>query len=71
MLVGLPPRAVIKADLFSVVFRMITIKGSYVGTREDTEEALRFFLHKNLTMQCQIMELEQLPQVYDMMEKGK
>jgi D-arabinose 1-dehydrogenase-like Zn-dependent alcohol dehydrogenase len=50
---------------------MITIKGSYVGTREDTEEALRFFLHKNLTMQCKIMELEQLPQVYDMMEKGK
>ncbi|CAI7593091.1 unnamed protein product [Penicillium manginii] len=70
VLVGLPPRAVIKADLFSVVFRMITIKGSYVGTREDTEEALRFFLHKNLTMQCQIMELEQLPQVYDMMEKA-
>ena len=49
---------------------MITIKGSYVGTREDTEEALEFFLRKNLAMQCQIMELEQLPQVYDMMEKG-
>ncbi|KAJ5578686.1 uncharacterized protein N7459_007650 [Penicillium hispanicum] len=28
VLVGLPPGAVIKADLFSVIFRMITIKGS-------------------------------------------
>ncbi|KAJ6018802.1 hypothetical protein N7522_000869 [Penicillium canescens] len=56
---------------FSVIFRMITIKGSYVGTREDTEEALEFFVRNDMAMHCQIMELEQLPQVYDLMEQGK
>lgn len=61
----------IQADLFSVVFRMITIKGSYVGTKEDTENALEFFLRNKMVMQCQIMDLEQLPHVYDLMEQGK
>ncbi|KAJ6170681.1 Thiamine pyrophosphate enzyme C-terminal TPP-binding [Penicillium canescens] len=70
VLVGLPPGAVIRADLFSVIFRMITIKGSYVGTREDTEEALEFFVRNDMAMHCQIMELEQLPQVYDLMEQA-
>ncbi|KAF9888639.1 Pyruvate decarboxylase 3 [Aspergillus nanangensis] len=58
VLVGLPPGARIQADLFSVIFRMITIKGSYVGTKEDTENALEFFLRNKMVMQCQIMDLE-------------
>jgi propanol-preferring alcohol dehydrogenase len=41
--VGLPANAFLKAPVFETVIRMITIKGSYVGNRKDTAEALDFY----------------------------
>ncbi|RYP71687.1 hypothetical protein DL771_004638 [Monosporascus sp. 5C6A] len=41
--VGLPANAFIKAPVFDTVVREINIKGSYVGNRQDTAEAIDFF----------------------------
>ncbi len=37
--IGLPADAYLKAPVFDTVIRMISIKGSYVGNRQDTQEA--------------------------------
>lgn len=36
--VGLPAGAYLRAPVFETVIKMITIKGSYVGNRKDTQE---------------------------------
>ncbi|KAL8992619.1 MAG: hypothetical protein Q9188_007545, partial [Gyalolechia gomerana] len=41
--IGLPAGAFLKAPVFETVIGMKTIKGSYVGNRKDTSEALDFF----------------------------
>lgn len=40
MVVGLPARANLSADIFFTVVKSISIYGSYVGTRQDAREAL-------------------------------
>ncbi|MCJ1286393.1 alcohol dehydrogenase [Xylographa opegraphella] len=41
--IGMPAGAFLKAPVFQTVVRCITIKGSYVGNRKDTAEAIEFF----------------------------
>ena len=41
--VGLPANAYLKAPVFDTVVREINIKGSYVGNRQDTAEAIDFY----------------------------
>ena len=41
--IGLPPDAFLKAPVFTTVTQMKTIKGSYVGNRKDTQEAIDFY----------------------------
>lgn len=69
--VGLPPGAYLKASVFSTVINMITIKGSYVGNRQDTEEAIEFYRRGIISAPFKVMGLSQLPEVYKMMEEGK
>lgn len=40
MVVGLPARASLSADIFFTVIKSISILGSYVGNRQDAREAL-------------------------------
>ncbi len=40
MVVGLPARANLSADIFFTVIKSISILGSYVGNRQDAREAL-------------------------------
>lgn len=40
MAVGLPGEAKLDASIFFVVFKSITIRGSYVGNRQDVVEAV-------------------------------
>ncbi|CAG8090638.1 unnamed protein product [Penicillium nalgiovense] len=68
--VGLPP-GMLKADLFSTVVRMINIKGSYVGNRTDTEEALGIFSRSRFTIPYEIFDLGELPMIYDRMANGE
>jgi propanol-preferring alcohol dehydrogenase len=69
--VGLPAGAYLKAPVFSTVVKMITIKGSYVGNRKDTAEALDFYKRGLIQAPFKVTGLSKLQEVYDMMEKGQ
>lgn len=40
MAVGLPAKAKLDAGIFDLVYRSLTIHGSYVGNRQDAVEAI-------------------------------
>ncbi|CAL9730453.1 alcohol dehydrogenase 2 [Monosporozyma unispora] len=71
VLVGLPAHSVVKSDVFSHVVKSINIKGSYVGNRADTREALDFFSRGLIKSPIKIVGLSELPKVYELMETGK
>jgi propanol-preferring alcohol dehydrogenase len=49
---------------------MVTIKGSYVGNRRDSAEAIEFFRRGVIKAPFQVVGLSELPKVYDLMKKG-
>lgn len=69
--VGLPAGAKISASVFSTVVRMLTIKGSYVGNRLDTQEAIDFFARGLISAPYKIGKLSELPTIFEMMEKNQ
>jgi propanol-preferring alcohol dehydrogenase len=71
VLVGLPAGAVAKAEVFSAVVKSVSIKGSYVGNRADTREALDFFARGLVKSPIKIVGLSELPEVFKLMEEGK
>lgn len=50
---------------------MVTIKGSYVGNRKDTSEALDFYRRGLIKAPYQIVGLSELQSVYDLMHQNK
>ena len=70
VLVSLPKDAKLKADVFWTVFRAVTIKGSYVGNRQDADEALDFMTRNSIKIPVEIVKLEDVKSVYDRMLKG-
>jgi propanol-preferring alcohol dehydrogenase len=50
---------------------MLTIKGSYVGNRLDTKEAIDFFARGLISAPYKVAKLSDLPKVFEMMEKGE
>ncbi|CEP24723.1 ADH3 [Cyberlindnera jadinii] len=70
VLVGLPAGAVARAQVFGAVVKSIAIKGSYVGNRADTREAIDFFARGLVKSPIKIVGLSELPRVYEEMEKG-
>lgn len=71
VLVGLPAHSVVKSNVFSHVVKSINIKGSYVGNRADTREALDFFSRGLIKSPIKVVGLSELPKVYELMEAGK
>ncbi|KAF2963389.1 hypothetical protein GQX73_g10183 [Xylaria multiplex] len=69
--VGLPANAFLKAPVFDTVTRMINIKGSYVGNRQDTAEAIDFFRRGLIKAPYKVVGLSKLQEVFDLMEAGK
>lgn len=69
--IGLPPNANITAPVFDTVIRMITIKGSYVGNRADTAEAIDFFRRGLVHVPFKTVGLSKLGDVYKLMHEGK
>lgn len=69
--VGLPANAFLKAAVFSTVTSMVTIKGSYVGNRKDTAEAVDFFRRGLIKAPFKVVGLSELSKVYELMEKGQ
>ncbi|KAL7765347.1 hypothetical protein ACKLNR_003263 [Fusarium oxysporum f. sp. zingiberi] len=68
--VGLPANAFVKAPVFDTVVREINIKGSYVGNRQDTAEAIEFYRQGLIKAPYKIVGLSELQKVYDMMIAG-
>ncbi|PUU79710.1 hypothetical protein B9Z19DRAFT_1124803 [Tuber borchii] len=69
--VGLPPKVRVPAEVFSTVIRMITIKGSYVGNRLDTQEAIDFFARCLIKAPFKVRMLSELTQVFQLLEECK
>lgn len=70
VMIGMPAGAFLKAPVFETVVKMITIKGSYVGNRRDTAEALEFYQKGVIDAPFKVVGMSKLQDVYDMMEKG-
>ncbi|KAF5025127.1 hypothetical protein F66182_2828 [Fusarium sp. NRRL 66182] len=68
--VGLPANAFVKAPVFDTVVREINIKGSYVGNRQDTAEAIEFYKQGLIHAPYKVVGLSELQRVYDLMQQG-
>ncbi|KAF2688206.1 GroES-like protein [Lentithecium fluviatile CBS 122367] len=69
--IGLPAGAYLKAPVFESVIKMITIRGSYVGNRKDSAEAIDFFARGLVNAPYKVVGLSELKAVYDKMKKGE
>ncbi|KAK2742336.1 alcohol dehydrogenase [Myotisia sp. PD_48] len=69
--IGLPAHAFLKAPVFDTVVRMVTMKGSYVGNGQDAKEALDFFARGKIRAPYKVVPLQELPNVFKLMEEGK
>ncbi|KAI1432721.1 dehydrogenase-like protein [Xylaria sp. CBS 124048] len=69
--VGLPANAFLKAPVFDTVTRMINIKGSYVGNRQDTAEVIDFFRRGLIHAPYKVIGMSKLQEVFDLMEQNK
>lgn len=69
VLVGLPPGE-FPVPLFDVVANCITIRGSFVGTRQDMAEALRFAAEGKVKADIEVQPLSAINTVLDRLERG-
>ncbi len=70
VLVGLPPGD-FPLPLFDVVANCITVRGSFVGNREDMAEALRFAADGKVKADIELQPLTAINDVFDRLENGK
>lgn len=68
--IGMPAGAYVRAPVFDTVVRMITIRGSYVGNRLDTAEAIEFFRLGLIKSPFRIAGLSELPGIFEQMSAG-
>jgi propanol-preferring alcohol dehydrogenase len=69
VLVGLPPGD-FPVPLFDVVANCITIRGSFVGTREDMAETLAFAADGKVKADIELQPLSAINTVFDRLEHG-
>lgn len=69
VLVGLPPGD-FPVPLFDVVANCITIRGSFVGNREDMAEALAFAAEGKVKADIELQPLSAINSVFDRLEHG-
>ncbi|RMJ24965.1 alcohol dehydrogenase [Aspergillus sp. HF37] len=65
--IGLPAGAFLKAPVLNTVVRMISIKGSYVGNRQDGVEAIDFYNRGLIKAPFKRGPLRDLPRIYELM----
>jgi propanol-preferring alcohol dehydrogenase len=70
VLVGLPPGE-FPVPLFDVVANCITIRGSFVGTRQDMAEALAFATEGKVKADIELQPLSSINQVFDRLQRGE
>jgi propanol-preferring alcohol dehydrogenase len=69
VLVGLPPGE-FPVPLFDVVANCITIRGSFVGTRQDMAEALALAADGKVRADIELQPLSSINQVFERLEHG-
>jgi propanol-preferring alcohol dehydrogenase len=69
VLIGLPPGE-FPVPLFDVVADCITIRGSFVGTRQDMAEALAFAAAGQVKADLELQPLASINQIFDRLEHG-
>jgi propanol-preferring alcohol dehydrogenase len=69
VLVGLPPGE-FPVPLFDVVANCITIRGSFVGTRQDMAEALAFAVDGKVKADIELQPLSSINEVFERLEHG-
>ena len=67
VLVGLPPGE-FPVPLFDVVANCITIRGSFVGNREDMAEALDFAVRGKVTADVELQPLSEINHIFSRLE---
>ena len=70
VLVGLPPGD-FPVPLFDVVASCITIRGSFVGTRQDMAEALAFAAEGKVKADFELQPLSSINSIFDRLQAGK
>ena len=70
VLVGLPPGE-FPVPLFDIVANRITIRGSFVGTRQDMAEALAFAADGKVTADVELQPLSAINDVLDRLANGR
>jgi len=70
VLIGLPPGE-FPTPLFDVVANCITIRGSFVGSRQDMAEALAFAADGKVKADIELQPLAAINQILDRLEHGK
>jgi len=69
VLVGLPPGE-FPVPLFDIVANCITIRGSFVGTREDMAETLDFAVHGKVKADIELQPLSEINHIFKRLEHG-
>ena len=69
VLVGLPPGD-FPVPLFGVVANCVTIRGSFVGTREDMAEALAFAAQGKVKADIELQPLTAINKIFDRLQHG-
>ena len=70
VLVGLPP-AEFPTPLFDVVANCITVRGSFVGTRQDMAECLTFAAEGKVKADVELQPLSSINKIFERLEKGE
>lgn len=71
MVVGLPGKGKLSADIFFTVVKSISILGSYVGNRQDAREALDIAARGKVKCHYVTKPLAALKETYEGLEKGE
>jgi len=71
VLIAMPAGAELKIPVFDTVVRMVTVRGSYVGNREDTAEAVDFFARGLINSPFKVVGLSELHSVFGAMRENK
>jgi alcohol dehydrogenase, propanol-preferring len=69
VLVGLPPGE-FPVPIFDVAANCITIRGSFVGTRQDMAEALAFAAQGKVKADIELQPLSAINEVFERLEHG-
>ena len=70
MIIGIPADAYIKSQLWDIVARLITIKGSIVGNRKDLDEAIEFYRRGLIKVPYQVVPKNQLNDIIASLDKN-